>query len=117
MAKDDQDDAKSESGSSGIFSENSRPNSKANTEVKLMPFVENFILRSDFIHLFQGPSFELVENAFQQLMQFKEETESAFRNFNSLKDENEKLRNQLNMANKQLKVTVGMFRTVKLYLR
>jgi len=84
-AKDDQDDGKSESGSSGIFSENSRPNSKANTE---------------------GPSFELVENAFQQLMQFKEETESAFRNFNSLKEENEKLRNQLNMANKQLKVTV-----------
>ena len=48
-------------------------------------------------------------------MQFKEETESAFRNFNSLKEENEKLKNQLNMANKQLKVTVGMLRNVKPY--
>ena len=48
-------------------------------------------------------------------MQFKEETESAFRNFNSLKEENEKLRNQLNMANKQLKVTVGMLRNVTPY--
>ena len=79
--------------------------------------VEHFILRFYFIELFQGPSFELVENAFQQLVQFKEETESAFRNFNSLKEENEKLRNQLNMANKQLKVTVGMLRIVKPYFK
>jgi len=85
--KDDQEDLKSESGSSGIF-ENSRPNSKANNEKS------------------EVPSFELVENAFQQLMQFKDQSEDAFNNLSNLRDENEKLKKQLNMANKQLKVTV-----------
>ena len=48
-----------------------------------------------------------MENAFQQLMQFKDQSEDAFNNLSNLRDENEKLKKQLNMANKQLKVTVG----------
>ena len=55
LAKDDQDDAKSESGSSGIFSENSRPNSKANTEVNALR--QKFYIEICFYSCFSGSVF------------------------------------------------------------